>query len=54
MATTTSGVAELELDTDDSRKARVLYDYEAENEDELTVPEGEVTIVTWFYHIVGN
>ena len=35
-------VSGIELDKEDSRKARTLYDYEAEKEDELTVPEGQV------------
>ena len=32
----------IELDTEDLRKARILYDYEAENDGELTVSAGEV------------
>ena len=38
-------VAGIELDKEDSRRARMLYDYEAENEGELTIPEGEVLYV---------
>ena len=32
----------IELDREESRKARVLYDYEAENDDELTVLADQV------------
>ena len=32
----------VELDSEDSRKARMLYDYEAENDEELTISGGEV------------
>ena len=35
-------VAGVELDKEDSRKAKMLYDYEAEHEDELTIAVGEV------------
>ena len=35
-------VAGIELDKEDSRKARMLYDYEATNEEELTISGGEV------------
>ena len=35
-------VGGIELDKEDSRKARMLYDYEAENEGELTIHGGEV------------
>ena len=34
----------IELDRDESRKAKVLYDYEAENEEEMTVMTDQVTI----------
>lgn len=33
----------VELDREDSRKARMLYDYEAESELELTINSGEVS-----------
>ena len=32
----------LELDREDSRKARMLYDYDAVNQDEITINSGEV------------
>ena len=32
----------VELDREESRKARVLYDYDAENEDELTIYADQV------------
>ena len=35
-------VAGIELDKEDSRKAKMLYDYEAENDDELTIAVGQV------------
>ena len=35
----------IELDTEDLRKARILYDYEAENDGELTVSAGEVYVI---------
>ena len=35
----------IELDREDSRKARVLYDYDAENENELTVFADQVRLV---------
>lgn len=34
----------IELDRDESRKAKVLYDYEAENDEEMTVSTDQVTI----------
>ena len=33
----------IELDRDESRKAKVLYDYEAENEEQMTVSTDQVT-----------
>ena len=33
----------IELDRDESRKAKVLYDYEAENEEQMTVLTDQVT-----------
>ena len=35
----------LELDREESRKARMLYDYDAINPDEITVNAGEVRLV---------
>lgn len=35
----------VELDREESRKARVLYDYDAENEDELTIYADQVVFV---------
>lgn len=40
--TGTFEVAGIQLDREDSRKAKVLYDYDAENEDELTLAAGDV------------
>lgn len=31
-----------ELDRDDSRKAKMLYDYDATNSDEISINEGQV------------
>ena len=38
-------VSGIELDKEDSRKAKMLYDYDAENEGELTISAGEVLSV---------
>ena len=35
-------VAGVELDKEDSRRAKMLYDYEAEDEDGITIAAGEV------------
>lgn len=36
----------MELDREESRKARVLYDYDAESENELTIYADQIIIVT--------
>ena len=45
VVTTKFEVDGVELDREDSRKARMLYDYDAESEAELTVNSGEVCII---------
>ena len=42
--TTKFKVGNLELDSDDTRRARVLYDYDANGSDELSVSRDQVTV----------